>query len=163
MSLGEWAWMPTNWEPMQEAPFFLFKIMKFNILLFTISLLITACTSSEKNRIVTEEEILQRLSAVDPKVRLLPDNPNVVGCQNYAGCKKFTRATFGNLEIFLVEMQSERIAKEYAQKKEALYIGNWLFDNIQREPEIRKLVQKVIHLDLKSIKPKEEKKEESHH
>ncbi len=162
MSLGEWAWKPTNWEPMQEAPFFLFKIMKFNIL-FTSLFLLTACTSSEKNRFITEEEILKRLSAIDPKVRLLPDNTQVVGCQNYAGCKKFTRALFGNLEIFLVEMQSERVAREYAQKKEALYIGNWLFDNIQREQKVKKLVQTAIDLDLNTVKPLEDKKESSGH
>lgn len=164
MSLGEWAWMPTNWEPMQEAPFFLFKIMKFNIIFFTFSLLLTACSSSEKDRIVNEEEILQRLSAIDSKVRLLPDNPKVVGCQNYVGCKKFIRALFGNIEIFLVQMESERIAREYSQKKDALYIGNWLFDNIQREEQVKKLVKKAIEVDLKTIIPKgEESKESAHH
>lgn len=156
MSLGEWAWKPTNWEPMQEAPFF-FNIMKFNIIFFSFYLIVS-CNSSKEDRTITEKEILMRFSAVDPTVRLLPDKTDVVGCQNYVGCKKFTRTLFNNIEIFLIEMNSERIAKEYAQKKDVLYIGNWLIDNIQREKEVRIQVKKAIDLDLKNIKPQEEKK-----
>ena len=161
MSLCEWAWKPTNWEPMQEAPFFLSSIMKIQIQIFLILYLCSSCNSTHQDLRVTEEEILQRLSAIDSSVRLMPDTPDVVGCKNYVGCRKFIRALFNNIEIFLVEMHSERIAKEYAEEKKILHLGNWLFDNVQREALIQKQLQKAITLDLSTVKPVE-KKEEAH-
>ena len=130
--------------------------------------LIISCSNSNLGKTVTEEDILKRLSAVDPNTRLLPDNKTVVGCQYYQGCKKFIRASFSNLEIFLVEMQSEKIAHEYAVQKHAQNYGNWLFDNIQREPKVQEKIKEVINIDLTKIQPSVEKKEEensssSHH
>lgn len=154
---GEWARKPTNWEPLQEAPFFLLKSMKISIVL--TFLLFLSCSKNPNERIITEEEILKRLSAIDEGVRLMPDRPDVVGCKNYYGCKKFVRALFFNIEIFLVEMQSVRIAKEYAEKKNVERIQNWLIDNIERENGIKKKIKEASALDLSTIKPKEDKKE----
>lgn len=137
---------------------FFVQNMKFQLTIFHL-LLFISCSSNSNDVQITEEEILKRLSAIDPKVRLLPDNPEVVGCKNYIGCRKFIRAFFGNIEIFLVEMNSERIAKEYSHKKDALHLGNWLFDNIQRENRIKSLILKVIELDPNSIVELEPKKD----
>jgi hypothetical protein len=135
--------------------------MKIQLTIFSLFVLclFSSCNSKKEDLYVTEEEILQRLSVIDPSMRLMPDTPEVVGCKNYSGCKKFIRALFNNIEIFLVEMHSERIAKEYADEKNILHLGNWLFDNIQREPEIRKKLEQAIILDLSKVKPVEKKKE----
>lgn len=142
----------------RRLPFF-FPIMKIQIHIFLILLCFASCNSTHKDLQITEEEILQRLSAVDPSVRLMTDTPDIVGCKNYTGCRKFIRALFNNIEIFLVEMHSERIAKEYADEKKILHLGNWLFDNVQREVFVQKQLQKAIVLDLSTVKPIEKKKE----
>ncbi len=140
--------------------FFYPRNMKIQIIIVFIITYLVACSSKQQERYVTEEEILKRLSVIDPSVRLMPDTPEVVGCKNYTGCKKFIRALFTNIEIFLVEMHSERIAKEYAAEKKVLHIGNWLFDNIQREKAVILKLEKAIALDLSNIQLLEKKPEE---
>lgn len=143
--------------------FFYKSMKKIKILTLLFILLPYSCSKNNESRKITEQEILTRLSTVDEGVRLMPDRPDVVGCKNYYGCKKFLRALFFKIEIFLVEMESVRIAKEYAAKKKVLHIQNWLIDNIERENIIQKKIKEAEMLDLSKIEPKADEKTSSGH
>lgn len=149
----------------------LFKSFFFYIIVFhSLALLFFFSGCTKKQHLVTEEEILRRLSIADPKMRLLQDRNTSVSCALYPECKKFFRAQFHELEIFIVELESESTAEIIAKKLHTLNYGNWLFDNLQGEKILIKGIQTAIHADLSKIEPVEageghgaKKKEASEH
>jgi len=132
---------------------------------FVLYLLNSSCQKNQE-LIVSEQEILQRISVIDPKTRLLPEETQGITCKIYnkfSTCKKVLRTLFFGLEIILVEFSREKSAQIYARELKTLSLGNWIVDNIQKESYQLAKIKEAMQLDLNLVNsvPKTESKASS--
>jgi hypothetical protein len=91
-------------------------------------------------------DIYNLTTAVDPNFKLiLPKDINSgIKCSNYGdGCASAYSGTVLQLSMIFVEFDNEANALVAAQKIDAFIYKNWVFDDVNGEPELERFVKKA--------------------
>src|SRR5690606_10953756 len=110
------------------------KYTLFPLILIFLSILCASCTKELK---YNKEELLELIQKGDPRARfLLPkDITGGVDCAHYtSGCLSGHVLKVQELEMILVEFQTEEEAIFAAKKFRGYYVRNWLLDDVNGEP-----------------------------
>lgn len=118
----------------------------FSFLTFLIFLtLFSSCQQKEKT--YSKEEIWEMAVKEDPNIKIIvatKDEP-APQCEDYGeGCIFGLTVEVQGLRAILVYFQSEKDALIAAQKIDAYYFHNWLFDDVKGEPVLENFVKKVF-------------------
>ena len=116
---------------------------------FSVVIFLVVISCSKEVR-YSKEDLLKRAQAADPTVTvILPSGLNEgVQCHEYTpACVSGHVVSVRGIEMLALEYESEKIAKEAAQKYRAYYTGNWIFDDVTGEPLLEKFVSE--HLGAK--------------
>lgn len=125
------------------------KLLLFPLILLFLSILSASCTKELK---YNKEELLETIQQARPEARfVLPKSVNEgVDCGNYTeGCLAGHTLKLMNLEMILVEFETEAQAIQGAKKVRGYYARNWIFDDVTGEPVLEKFVEET----LKAKKP----------
>lgn len=111
-----------------------------------VSLMIVGCTKSEP--IYTKEQMLELVpkeGADRVEIVLAKDINDAVPCSNYGeGCLSAHRLRTHDLDFIAVEFQTTPEARAAAKRVRGWTTLNWLFDDVEGEPELMRWAERVF-------------------
>ena len=120
------------------------KLILFPLILLFLSILSASCTKELK---YSKEDLLEKIRVQAPSAKfILPKGVNEgIHCEDYtSGCLSGHILNILNLQIILVEFETEEQAIRGATKIRGYYLRNWVFDDVRGEPMLEKFVEEKL-------------------
>lgn len=114
-----------------------------------VLILLVACTKKEP--MYSKEDMLgltPNEGADKVEIVLARDINDAIPCSNYGeGCLSVHRLKARGLDFIAVEFATGKDARDCSRRVRGWVARNWLFDDVEKEPELERLVEKYFHAE----------------